>query len=111
MERRAPERHFLFSGCAKIDSRSTFFAPKAHGNACYAGYIATAYFKIVFNGGSRLQIRGRSVSKKNFFGIFRILTRGLQQGVFLERKLFKEVDCQQSLKFSFAKFIVAIPND
>ena len=27
-------RHF----CAVFDSRSSFFAPKPHGNACYAGY-------------------------------------------------------------------------
>ena len=27
--------------CAVFDSRSSFFAPKLHGNACYAGYGTT----------------------------------------------------------------------
>ena len=29
-------RHFFFSRA--FDYRSSFFAPKPHGNACYAGY-------------------------------------------------------------------------
>ena len=84
----------FYFGCAKIDSRSTFFAPKPHGNACYAGYIATAYFKIVSNGGSRPSDKGEAGLQKKFFRDFQDLDSGIQQGVFLDRKLFKGVDCQ-----------------
>ena len=41
-EKRAPPRSFTYAIFrAVFDSRSSFFAPKPHGNACYAGYTYT----------------------------------------------------------------------
>ena len=35
-----------------FDSRSSFFAPKPHGNACYAGYYFDPYCVSLFQGSS-----------------------------------------------------------
>ena len=47
-----PPRSFTYAIFrAVFDSRSSFFAPKPHGNACYAGYLSRvrAYIELQHN--------------------------------------------------------------
>ena len=98
-----------FSG-AILDSRSSFFAPKPHGNACYAGYSNVEQGAFSFTN-KRLQVEILSMLELVWFESFAgndFSERGTQAEARCERNLNRQLWSIRRHFWLFKEFLWAL---